>query len=200
MAGGLCARAFEGCTTTILEAASARCELMAGRTAPEAPGALRRAPIPRRPDHRVAGAVRKGRACVDAAEGERESLRVRGLRGWHTRRQEPVPLPPGAARERVNKSDPMRMDPGEHVAARGRHPQQHRLDQLALLRACPILPLRLLLPRSHRSRYYGNCSSPVFPCEDIAAGPACPSPSKGGIVFNPQAAFAFAGTANPKDH
>src|SRR5438093_9587401 len=51
---------------------------------------------------------------------------------------------------------------------------------------------------SSGTRYYGNCSSPVFPCEDIAAGPACPSPSKGVIVVNPQAALACAGSANQK--
>lgn len=48
------------------------------------------------------------------------------------------------------------------------------------------------------SRYYGNCSSPVAPCEDIAAGPACPSPSKGVTVIKPQAACACAGSANQK--
>ena len=38
------------------------------------------------------------------------------------------------------------------------------------------------------SGYYGNCSSPVCPCEDIAAGPACPSPSKGVLAIKPQVA------------
>jgi hypothetical protein len=37
------------------------------------------------------------------------------------------------------------------------------------------------------NRYYGNCSSPVFPSEDIAAGPACPSPSKGVSAVKLQA-------------
>src|SRR3989442_11658764 len=104
MAGGLCARAFGGCTTTILEAASARCELMAGRTAPEAPGALRRPDTPS-PDHRVAGAVRKGRACVDAAEGKRRKFTTPFPRG------KPSPLLLRRAPTNPRRATAMR-DPG----------------------------------------------------------------------------------------
>jgi len=50
------------------------------------------------------------------------------------------------------------------------------------------MPLCLHWVRYLDSAYYGNCSSPVCPCEDMAAGPASPSPSKGVVFVNPQAA------------
>ena len=44
--------------------------------------------------------------------------------------------------------------------------------------------------------YSGNFSSPVDPCDDIAAGPACPSPSKGVVLVTLQALCAWSGSAN----
>jgi hypothetical protein len=47
-------------------------------------------------------------------------------------------------------------------------------------------------------RAFTGRSSPVAPREDIAAGPAFPSPSKGVTAVKPQAACAWAGSANQK--
>jgi hypothetical protein len=52
-----------------------------------------------------------------------------------------------------------------------RRPLQRRVGIVAVNRAMPPLLNHFI---------HGNCSSPVFPCEDIAAGPAFPFAIEGG--------------------
>src|SRR5712691_2024238 len=51
------------------------------------------------------------------------------------------------AKQLVQRRQPVRMDPGEQVVARGRHPRQHRADEIAQFHARPLLLLRSLVSR-----------------------------------------------------
>src|SRR5712691_9861002 len=51
------------------------------------------------------------------------------------------------AKQLVQRRQPVRMDPGEQIVARGRHPRQHRADELGQFHARPLLLLRSLVSR-----------------------------------------------------
>jgi cytochrome P460 len=104
------------------------------------------------------------------------------------------------AKQLVQRRQPVRMDPGEQVVARGRHPRQHRADEGAQFHAHPLLLLRslvslcslghrrLLGPRrgdcclgrrdSHAD--LGAVATQFSNSTEAGTSPECPSPEIGG--------------------